>query len=67
MAINTNLRREICVSEIQLSKNEMCCAIDTLDYMCHPRKTEFWPYQAVIDEIWNFHGIASNFRYLSQY
>ena len=54
------------ITENRLSWNEMCCASDNYNYVCHTCAKEFlnssfnW---AVIDKISNFHDIAPNFTF----
>ena len=54
------------LTENRLSWNEMCCASDNHNYMCHICAKEFsnssFNY-AVIDKISNFHEIAPNSTY----
>ena len=54
------------LTENRLSWNEMCCASDNHNYMCHTCEKEFLNSsfnQAVIDKISNFHDIAPNFTF----
>ena len=57
------------LTENRLSWNEMCCASDNHNYMCHTCAKEFWNSnfnEAVIDKISNFHDIVPNFTFLSK-
>ena len=50
----------------RLSWNEMCCASDNHNYMCHTWAKEFLNSnfnEAVIDKISIFHDIAPNFTF----
>ena len=54
------------LTENRLSWNEMCCAADIHNYMCHTCAKEFLDSNlnlAVIDKISNFHEIAPNSTY----
>ena len=54
------------LTENRLSWNEMCCASDNCNYMCHTCAKEFLNSgfnSAVIDKISNFHDIAPNFTF----
>ena len=45
------------LTENRISWNEMCCAADNYNYMCHPCAKEFWDSnfnKAVIDKISHF-------------
>ena len=54
------------LTENRLSWNEMCCASDNHNYMCHTWAKEFLNSSfnsAVIDKISNFQDIAPNFTF----
>ena len=54
------------LTENRLSWNEMCCASDNHNYMCHTCAKEFLNSsfnKAVINKISHFHNIAPNFTF----
>ena len=54
------------LTENRLSLNEMCCAADNRNYMCHTCAKEILDSnfnEAVIDKIPIFHAIAPNSTY----
>ena len=54
------------LAENRISRNEMWCAADNHNYMCHICAEEFLGsncHYAVIDKISNFHEIVPNFTY----
>ena len=61
-----NLSDTATLTENRLSWNEMCCALDNHNKMCHTCAKEFLDSnfnQAIIDKISSFHKIATNFTY----